>query len=469
MIFSYIGPLITEEKPRLTDPHPKSAILKHAGGDATAAYNAVHAPSVLSENLSPSKHVGLLDATTVPSSRSREQDPPIPDLKPTKPPLATLLSYHDFERTAETHLSDKAWAFYSSAATDLHTHRSNSKLLKSVLFRPRLLRNVAHVSTSSTLLGCPVRSPIFVSPAAMAKLAHPDGEVAIAKAAAAKGIVQCVSNNASFSIKDIASATPPGHPLFFQLYVNRSREKTAALVAELRDPHANPVRALFLTIDAPVPGKREADERLKSSENHSLPNSGASSPAGKDDAKGGGLGRIMGSYIDDSLCWEDVAWVKAQLPRTMPLVIKGIQSAADALLAVENGAQGIVVSNHGGRGLDGSPPAVLTLLELRRCCPEVFDRVEVLVDGGVKRGADVLKCICLGAKGVGVGRGFLYAVLYGQSGVERFVDVLQDELVTSMKLVGVTDLTQANSEYVNTGAVQHLVPGLSKEGLRAKI
>lgn len=211
----------------------------------------------------------------------------------------------------------------------------------------------------------------------------------------------------------------------------------------------------MLTIDAPVTGKREADERLSMEAAVSLPNSGATP---RNDAKGGGIGRTAGAYIDDALAWHDMPWLRAQLGRDMPLLIKGIQSAGDARRALDAGAHGIVVSNHGGRCLDGAPPAVLVLLELWRCVPEVFARMEVWVDSGVRRGADVVKYLALGAKAVGMGRPFLYALAYGQEGCERLVDLVRDEVETTMKLVGVNTLGECHGGLVNTRDVDYLVP-----------
>ena len=138
------------------------------------------------------------------------------------------------------------------------------------------------------------------------------------------------------------------------------------------------------------------------------------------DKKGGGLGRIMGSYIDSSLDWDDLPWLRRSW--TGKIVLKGIQNAEDAKRAADAGVDGIILSNHGGRSLDTSPPAIMVLLECQRCCPEIFDKMEVYVDGGIRRGTDVLKCLCLGATAVGLGRPFLYSVNYGKEGVEHLID-----------------------------------------------
>ena len=273
--------------------------------------------------------------------------------------------------------------------------------------------------------------PVFVAPAAMAKMVHEDGEMGIAKGCKEKGIIQCVSNNASFPVEEIIDAAPE-HPFFFQLYVNRNRAKSEALLRQVWDLG---IRTVFLTVDAPVSGKREADERVKADESLNTP---MSSMKATNDKRGGGLGRIMGSYIDSSLNWKDLEWLRRAWKGK--IVIKGVQTAADAIRAVKEGLDGIVIryaifhiliqgicdlpsiSNHGGRNLDTSPPSVLVLLELQKCCPEVFDHLEIYIDGGIRRGTDILKAICLGATAVSIGRSFLYALNYGPEGVEHFID-----------------------------------------------
>ncbi len=337
--------------------------------------------------------------------------------------------------------------------------------------------NVKDVDTSTSMLGVKMAVPIFCSPAAMAKMVHPDGEKGIAKGCRKMGIPQCVSTNASFPISEIfESVSNEGAygnfgsgttPFFFQLYVDKQRDKSAKL---LKDVENLGVKAIFVTVDAPVPGKREADERVKADESMSTPMSGAKA---KNDSKGGSLGRIMGSYIDASVSWDDLPWLRKCT--SLPIVLKGVQTSMDARKAAELGIEGIVLSNHGGRSLDTSPPPILLLLELQKNCPEVFERMEVFVDGGVMRGTDIFKALCLGARSVGIGRGFLYALNYGAEGVEKYIEsksklsmerigsinriiVLKDELETTMRMMGVTDLGQVHPGMLNTGAVDHLIP-----------
>ena len=204
------------------------------------------------------------------------------------------------------------------------------------------------------------------------------------------------------------------YPFFFQLYVNKDREKCAQLI---KDVTSWGVKAIFVTVDAAGRGKRESDERIKVDEVVINPMTGQ---AAVNDKKGGGLTRTMGSYIDQGLTWEDINWIRSLTH--LPIVLKGITNAADAKLAMKHNVDGILLSNHGGRNLDFSPPSILLLLEMHRQCPEIFDRMEVFVDGGIRRGGDILKALCLGAKAVGIGRTFLYSLNYGTEGAEHLVE-----------------------------------------------
>ncbi|KAB8233780.1 cytochrome b2 [Aspergillus alliaceus] len=371
---------------------------------------------------------------------------------PTKPPLDSILNSHDFEKVASQTLTRKTWAFYSSAATDMLTLSANKAMYDRILLRPRVLRNVSKVNTRTTILGCETSLPLFVSPAAMAKMVHPDGELAIARGCAKYGVGQCISTNASYPV-EVITGCAPGHAFFFQLYVNRDRGESERL---LRQAEESGIRGVFLTVDAPVAGKREADERVGVDGEEVVQTAPMTGAQGVSDAKGNGLGRTMGRYIDAGFTWEDLGWLRRAT--TLPIVLKGIQTAEDALMAMKYGVDGIVVSNHGGRSLDTSTSSIAVLMEIRQCCPQVFEHLEVFVDGGIRRGTDILKAICLGAKAVGMGRQFLYSLTYGQEGVERLIEIMKDELETTMKLLGITHLSQAHAGLLNTLDVDHLIP-----------
>ncbi|KAL2141393.1 hypothetical protein VTI28DRAFT_2437 [Corynascus sepedonium] len=478
-------------------PGGLSILLQHAGKDGTAAYNAVHSPSLLQSTLPVSKHIGRISSPLPAPSTSTSR----PSLTAPKPPLSSLISVNDFRLAAHTFLPPKTLAFISSAATDCITHRRNSTAYSDITLRPRVLVDVsAPVSLDTTILGQRVSSPIFVAPTSLGKTVHPEGEREIARACKELGgIAQVISTSASFSVSDVVQAAldhpiPAGGetgaganiPVFLQLYVDKHAPNTEALLASLTSPDhpnddnqqqsANKIKAVFLTVDAPVPGKREADERVPTDNPPSSPAAAATTTpmatqlTPTSDSSGSALGRLMASYISPSLTWQTtLPWLRRLLPRSVPLVIKGIQTAADAVLAARAGADGIVVSNHGGRSLDTSPATILVLLELQRCAPWVFERVEVFIDGGITRGTDVFKALCLGARGIGVGRAVLYGLGYGREGVKRVLEILNAELVTTMKMCGVTSLDEIHPGLLNTRAVDHLVPGnLSEEHPYAK-
>ncbi|KAM0421025.1 hypothetical protein ACHAPT_011096 [Fusarium lateritium] len=337
------------------------------------------------------------------------------DSKPgEKPPLDTLISTLDFEEVASKTLDAKTWAFYSSAATDLITKGMNTACYDQIILRPRMLIDVAEVSTKQTILGCNSGVPFYFSPVAMAKLVHPEGEKAVARGCKESNVIQTISTQASYPIDEIVGeAGDSGQSFFFQLYVNKDRSKSEDLLTRVQ---ALGIKAIFVTIDGPVPGKREADERAKAEEGLSIP----SGSKARSDSKGGGYGRIMGRWVDASLSWKDIRWLRRNW--SGPIVLKGVMTAMDARLAAKHKLDGIVLSNHGGRNLDTSPASILLLLELQKNCPEVFDQLEVLVDGGIRRGTDVFKALCLGAKAVGVGRGFLYSLNYGEEGIKKYVE-----------------------------------------------
>ncbi|KAK1763676.1 cytochrome b2-like protein [Phialemonium atrogriseum] len=444
--------------------HPGGAdiIYKYAGRDATAIYNSIHAPSLIQTELGASKRIGDFDSSNVlPDSDISEDPEPAVSPLPAKTaagrrPLQTLISSHDFEQAASENLSEKAWAFFSSAATDCITEKANAAYFGRMWLRPRILRNVREVSTRTKMLGNDVSLPLFVSPTAMAKLAHPDGELAIAKGCSKYNIAQTISTNASFPMTDIASSTDI--PLFFQLYVNKDRAASEKL---LKQAEQCGMRGIFVTVDQPTPGKREADERIKADAAALRPTPNGA--VARNDTKGSGLGRTMSGYIDSTTSWQDIKWLRSVT--RLPIVLKGVQTAADAILAVEHGIDGLLIGNHGGRSLDTSTPAILVLLELQLRCPDIFRHIEVYLDGGIRRGTDIFKALCLGAKAVGMGRSFLYAANYGSEGVEQLIEIMKDEFETTMRMMGCTDLSQLHPGLLNTCEVDNMIPRTLDRGL----
>ncbi|KAL7419932.1 hypothetical protein Q5752_005851 [Cryptotrichosporon argae] len=429
--------------------HPGGAAPIHraAGKDATAIFTPIHPPGTLEDGLDPSTCVGLVDPATLPdvaavntTERAREREIE----------LGEIIGLPDLDEAARRSLTPKAWAYMSSGATDQYTLDLNRKSFNHILFRPRILVDVGTVDTSTQMLGHDTSLPIFICPAGMAKLAHPEGEALLAKGAGQCNIIQMISTNASAPLTTIlGSATSSTQPFFMQLYVDRNRAKSEALLDRI---NSLGLKAVFVTVDAAAPGKREADERSRAEVEVA---SGISGGKIASDAKGGGIGRSVGGFIDPALSWDDVAWLRKHT--ALPIGLKGVQSVEDAVRAAEMGVDAVYLSNHGGRALDTAPPALYTLLELRKTHPEVFDKVEVYLDGGVRRGTDVVKALCLGAKGVGMGRPFMYALTYGEQGVVHAIEIMRDEIETTMRLLGVTKLSQLGPHLLNTKALDSLI------------
>lgn len=341
------------------------------------------------------------------------------------------LNLHDYEKLAQERLPQMVFDYYVGGAEDELTVRDNRLGWQQLRLRPRVLVDVASRELSTTVLGHRIAFPVMTAPCAFNALAHPDGELAVSRAAASAGIIQVVSTAGTYAMEDVAAAAPSG-ARWFQLYCYRDRSVTRGLVERAV---AAGYKALCLTVDAPLVGRRERDTRNC----FQLP-AGMGwknlEGVGLDQMRSTGEGSALVHYIaeiwDASLTWEAVEWLRGLSP--LPLVIKGIMTAEDAHRAIESGAAGIVVSNHGGRQLDGTLPTSEALAEV---ADVIGGRAELYVDGGIRRGSDILKALALGARAVLVGRPYLWALsVAGQQGVEHMLSVLRDELDLDMALAG---------------------------------
>jgi 4-hydroxymandelate oxidase len=339
--------------------------------------------------------------------------------------VSALVTVDDFEERARSLLPQAVYDYYAGGAGDEWTLRENRAAFERIALRPRVLVDVSTVDLSTVVVGQRVSMPILAAPTALHRMAHADGEVATARACTEAGTAMTLSTLASSTIEDVASA---GGARWFQLYVMEDRELTAELV---KRAYAAGYSALVVTVDVPVLGIRDRDERngFALPEGVEFANLAARSPA---ETEGSELFDFVLHRHDRSLEWDDLAWVRSLAP--LPLVLKGIVTAEDARLAVEAGVDGIVVSNHGGRQLDGTVPSVEALPEV---ADAVAGRCEVLLDGGVRRGTDVLKALALGARAVLVGRPLLWGLaVEGPAGVKRVLELLRRELEIAMALAG---------------------------------
>lgn len=341
------------------------------------------------------------------------------------------LNIDEFSRQAAQRLPQMVFDYYEGGADDEVTVRENRRAWQQIAMRPRVLVDVSRRDLSTTVLGTAVSFPVLTGPCGFNALAHPDGELAVARAVSAAGTIQVVSTAATYSLEEVAAAAPES-PRWFQLYCYRDRSITRSLVE--RAVVAG-YRALCLTVDTPFVGRRERDIRNQFGLPPGLRWKNLET-AGLDRMDAGGDGSALAKYIeqiwDAGLTWEAVDWLRNLSP--LPLVLKGVLTAEDARLAVEHGARGIVVSNHGGRQLDGS---IATAAALREIVDEVGSEAEVYVDGGIRRGSDILKALALGARAVLIGRPYLWGLAVdGQAGVTRILDQLRTELDLCMALSG---------------------------------
>lgn len=345
------------------------------------------------------------------------------------------LSLDDIELAASKSLPRDAWAYFHSASDSLGAERNNRVDWTKIILRPRVLRNVMRVDMTQTIMGQRSALPFFVAPAARAKLAHPEGEYCIVRGVARAGIPYCTSTVSSISHADLArvlreetqnkpqedSTTTTGC-LFFQLYAGidpAGSDERIQTAIELG------FKAVVLTVDSAVVSKREEDER------HLAEVEWTDSQRIIDTSKwikqfDDPTVSVLRGHHSCTLDWKEVKRLKELWARNTvngPFVLKGIQTVEDAVMAVEEaGIKVIYLSNHGGRQCDDAPSAIRTLLEIRRFAPHLLDKAEFYLDGGVRRGADIVKAIALGARGVAMGRPFMYALgAYGTEGVERVI------------------------------------------------
>lgn len=349
---------------------------------------------------------------------------PLPKLERIPPHIASVA---DYEELAHQRLEPRVWAYLAGGAADERTLADNVAAFARYRLRSRVLADLSHGGTGLTLLGTRLSLPLLLAPVAFHKLFHPDGEAATALAAAAHGVPFVVSTQASTDLQSLARQAQG--PLWFQLYIQHDRDFTLKLV---RQAEAAGYAALVLTLDAPVNGLRNREQRA-----------GFVMPPGIEAVNLRGMAPapaattlLGGPLLAVAPTWQDLAWLRAQT--RLPLLAKGIMHPEDARLALEHGIDGIVVSNHGGRILDGQPATIDVLAEI---VAAVGGRAPVLLDGGIRRGTDILVALALGATAVLVGRPFAWGLAAaGALGVSHVIQLLRSELELAMALTGCADL-----------------------------
>lgn len=324
--------------------------------------------------------------------------------------LDRILSLPDFAELARDCITPAAWARVEGGAADEITLRWNREAYNQIRLRPRVLVDVSKLDTRATLFGQELPFPIFLSPTGGQGFVHEEGDLGVARGAAAAGAILIISSSASMPVEDVVKAATG--TVWFQLYVQRDREFTRDL---LQRAEAAGCRTMCVSVDSPSHGARDREYRFRGQ----LPERPLPNLQGKD-------------YLDPTVTWKDIDWLRS-FAKT-PLVLKGIMDPDDAEIAVKAGVSGIFVSNHGARNLDTAPA---TIDALPWIAEQVAGRVPVLVDGGIRRGTDVLKALALGASAVGIGRPYLHGLgVGGAEGVTRVVKILRKEFELAMMLTG---------------------------------
>jgi|EP01047_Picozoa_sp_COSAG01_P031295 L-lactate dehydrogenase (cytochrome) len=400
--------------------------------------------------------IGDVDMSTMPNIIRKLDDKAVgathPVVHPTGegiPPLGAILNLHDFEAVAQRAMvasgKKQAWDYYSSGADDELTYNENVNAFQRIWLKPRILVDVHSVDTRTSILGHQFSLPVYLSAVAMCGLGHADGEIGWVRAAARAGALFMVPNLSSKSFEDILAARAKGQVVIMQIYVNPDR---SVVLEQIRACEKLGVKALCITVDSAVAGKRERDLRNKIA--MALGRGEQQSTAGK------GSTRKAGSYAnrDPALSWSDIAWFRQQT--NIPIVIKGVQCAEDALRSVKAGAAGVILSNHGGRNCDTSRSGIEVLPEVIAALEDegVRNKIEVWVDGGVRRGTDVLKAIAMGADAVGLGKPAVFSMsAYGEEGIVKMFDILREELEKCMRLVGAPKLADLKPRLVDANSL----------------
>jgi L-lactate dehydrogenase (cytochrome) len=359
-------------------------------------------------------------------------------------------------------LPHKSYVYASGSANTGASLKGNLDDWSRITFRPRVMRNVGDVDTERKIFGHSSLYPFYISPMGTMGALHPEAEPEMIRGAVRKGahvVVSAASTKPSDQIMqsyvDEQERLKNGSPtrLFYQYYMPVNRNKAIELMHLAKKAGYN---GLWITVDTPVLGKRTADRYLQAEEAIAvglMEETTAEWETGSDNEFGPAMGgRPVQGQMSPHTTWEDLKWIRDEW--SGPIILKGIQCAEDAKLAMEYGCDGILLSNHGGRQLHTAPSALMTLLEIRTYCPEVLGKLEIFLDGGLRDGTDVLKALCLGATAVGVGRPFLYALAaYGAKGVERCVDGMSKSpnfctMATCSAGGGVTDWHAATGNHL---------------------
>lgn len=343
-----------------------------------------------------------------------------------KPSLSSIFSLKDFEKVAQNTLSTKTFAYYKTGAADELTLGENELAFQRIYFKPRILNSVSKVSIKTNVLGSFTNVPFYITAFAGAWMDdNIKGELPLATSAGKNGVIQMIPCLTKLKLQQLVDANSKTDQ-WLQIYLRDSYEDVLKLIKEAEQ--TNKIKALFFTVDVAQLGRRETEARIRNDSSFK---------------------RI--SKIASDLNWNDLQKIKSQT--NLKIILKGVQTVEDAIKSIEYGFEGFVISNHGGRQLDTARSSIEILAEI---VPELkkknlYHKTEIFIDGGVRRGSDIVKAIALGAKSVGLGRPFLYALqTYGEEGIDRVLELLKEEVELTLRLLGVKDIHDLYESFVDT-------------------
>ncbi len=347
-----------------------------------------------------------------------------------------LLNVYDYEQAAAETMPETFYEYYAGGVADNLTLNENRAAFDRLKLLPRIFRDVSNISLETEIMGVKRPSPFLIAPAAMHKLGHPDGELATARAAHSLGVPQILSTLSSVAVEEV---TAVGHSVWFQLYIFRDRAWSQEIVQRAV---AAGCEALVVTVDVPVQGLRENLKRIKFTIPSEIPLPNLNRPGHSQDAIS--LLKLVDVNFDPGLTWRDIDWLRSFTD--LPIWVKGILRADDAQRAADASVAGIIVSNHGGRQLD---TAVTPIEALPAIANAVGSQIELILDGGIRRGSDVLKALALGANAVSLGRAPLWGLsVNGAAGVQHILQILHDELSNVMAQCGCTTIAELTPDLI---------------------
>lgn len=417
-------------------PGGKARIMKYAGGDASDEFSKIHSKEVLERIVDHIELVGQLQGEF--EKVETEESLKIKENIENKPGIQAMFNLTDFEFVAKKVLPESTYHYFATGASDEFSLRENHYAYSRVFFRPKVLQEIGTPDLSTTLLGNEVDLPVYITAFAGSKFAHPLGERNLQKAAYNANVMQMVPKLLSYSLGEFIEEVPKDQKLWYQLHFDTQEELDDVANTIKKVEATGNFKGIFINVDLADLGNRERDSKIRMKDEDN-------SEALKAIANNGAVN------YPSRFSWKEIKLIRSLT--NLPISLKGVQRGEDVVLAAQNGIQGVIISNHGGRQLDFSRPPLEILAEAKQMLKEknLDDKVELFVDGGIRRGSDIIKALCLGAKGVGMGRPFLYAMSgYGEQGVDRVFEILRTEMTNNMKLLGVDKISDLNEDLIDS-------------------